>query len=211
MASAVELTGHWQGRIQIPNHELAISVDLAKEENGSWIGSMSVTGSGTIDVPLLNVTFVGDAVQFQADLPGRTTFNGHLSADAARMEGAVANAQGDAPFQLTRSGEAKVKVPPPSSPLTREFEGEWQGSLESGGKVRRVGLKLTPAKAALIALDHDNLEIPITTVTIADRQLQLEARSISGTFRGMLRPDNSISGEWTEGTVRSPLTFKRVP
>ena len=52
VASAVELTGHWQGRIQIPNHELAISVDLAKQENGSWIGSMSVTGSGTIDVPL---------------------------------------------------------------------------------------------------------------------------------------------------------------
>ena len=33
-----DLTGHWSGTIQIPEHEFKISVDLARNAQGSWIG-----------------------------------------------------------------------------------------------------------------------------------------------------------------------------
>ena len=109
-----------------------------------------------------------------------------------------------------------VKIPPPSSVLPKGLEGTWEGSLDAGGKVRRIGLKLAPstdgiATAILIALDQGNLEIPATIVTIDGKQLQLEARTISGAYRGTIGSDGEISGEWPQGPSRFPLTFKRVP
>jgi hypothetical protein len=207
--------GHWQGKIQIPNHEQGITVDLARSPKGVWIGSMSVTGSTSIDVPLASITVEGSAVRFAASLPERASFDGHVSADGSGLSGTASNAAGEAPFQLTRNGEANVNVPPPSSALSKEFEGAWEGALDAGGRVRRIGLKLSPAAdgtatATLIAVDQGNLEIPVATVTIKDKQLQLEARAVSGTYSGTLGGSGEIAGEWAQGANRFPVTFKRV-
>lgn len=208
--------GHWQGKIQIPNRELSVTVDLDRSPNGGWIGSMSVTGTTAIDVPLAGIGVDGTAVRFAANLPERASFDGHLSADGNGLSGTASNAAGEAPFQLTRSGEAKVHVPSPSSALSKEFEGAWEGTIDAGGKVRRVGLKLSPATdgtatARLIAVDQGNMEIPVTTVTIKDKQVQLDAPAVSGTYRGTLGGSGEIAGEWEQGASRLPLTFKHVP
>ena len=212
--TASQAGGHWQGKIQIPNRELGISVDLAQSSNGAWTGSMSAVGSSAVDVPLSGITVEGAAVRFTAKLPEQASFNGRLSADAGSLSGTASNAAGDAPFQLTRNGEANVKAPPPSSRLSKEFEGAWEGSHEVGGKVRRIGLKLSAAAdgaamATLIAIEQGNMEIPVNTVTIKDKELQLEARAVSGTYRGTLGANGEITGEWVEGTNRIPVTFKR--
>lgn len=213
--AASEPIGRWQGKIQIPNKELGITVDLDRNSKGVWIGSMSVTGTTSIDVPLADIKMEGTSVRFAANLPERASFEGRLSADGSGLSGTASNAAGEAPFQLARSGEAKVKVPSPSSLLSKEFEGAWEGTVESDGKVRRVGLKLSPAadgsaRATLIAVDQGNLEIPVTTVTIQDKQVQLDAPAISGTYRGTLGGSGDIAGEWTQGTTRLALTFKHV-
>lgn len=122
---------------------------------------------------------------------------------------------GEAPFKLARNGDANVKVPPPSSALSKKFEGAWEGTHEVDRRVRRVGLKLWTAAdgtaaATLIAVEHGNLEIPVTTVTIKGKDLQLEARAVSGTYRGTLGAGGEMAGEWSEGPHHFPLTFKRV-
>ena len=208
-------TGHWEGKIQIPNRELGITVDLGRSPKGVWIGSMSVLGSAAVDVPLDSITVEDTAVRFTASLPEHASFDGHLSADASSLSGTASNAEGEAPFELTRNGEANVKVPPASSALSKEFEGTWEGTLDAGGKVRRVGLKLSPAAegtatATVISVDKGNLEIPVTTVTLKGKELQLEARAVSGTYRGTLGAGGEIAGEWSEGPNHFPLTFKRV-
>ena len=90
--------------------------------------------------------------------PQNASLDCRLSADASSLSGKVSNADGAVQFQLTRNGEANVKVPPPSSPLSKEFEGTWEGTLDLDGKVLRVVLKLSPAAdgigtAILISLD----------------------------------------------------------
>ena len=207
--------GHWQGKIQMPNRDLSITVDLARNPKGEWIGSMSVVGSSSKDVPLNSVTVEDTAVRFTANLPEPASFAGHLSADASNISGKATNAAGEAEFQLTRDGEANERIPPPSSALSKEFEGRWEGALDSGGRVRRVGLRLWPAadgtaKGVLIAVDHGNLEIPVSTVTIKDREIVLESRAVSGTYRGKLGASGEIAGEWAEGPARLPLALKRV-
>ncbi|HEY2013111.1 MAG TPA: hypothetical protein VGH38_06385 [Bryobacteraceae bacterium] len=209
-----KVSGHWQGKIAIPDHELGITVDLDRTSKGTWIGSMSLASTTAADVPLDSLTVDDKAVKFAASLPVHASFDGHLSADGNKLTGTASSAAGDAPFELTRSGQAKVIQATPSTALSKEFEGAWEGSVESGGKVRRIGLKLSSssdgiAKATLIAIDAGNLEIPVTTVTIKGDDLQLEARAVSGTYHGTLA-GGEIAGEWAESATRLPLTFKRA-
>jgi hypothetical protein len=210
---AADPSGHWEGRIQMPNHELPVIVDLAKSAAGDWIGSVSIPDSIT-DVPLIDIVVSERAVRFSAALPGKTTFDGNLSAGAAGVAGSVSNAEGAVPFQLTRAGEASVKLPPPSSALPKAFSGTWEGAVDHDGKSRRVLIRLWPAAdgtalGAIVAVDQGNLEIPATTVTVHDNELALDVRALSGTYRGTLGADGAIAGEWLERSARLPLTVRR--
>src|SRR5262249_40869520 len=80
-AQTQSAAGHWEGNIQMPNRDLSITVDLAKGKTGKWIGSMSVLGSSSIDVPLGNIAVQDTAVAFTATLPQSASFDGKLSAD----------------------------------------------------------------------------------------------------------------------------------
>ncbi len=207
--------GRWEGKIEIPEHEFSIVVDLAPAAKGGWVGSMSVLGSSSIDVPLSALTVDGATVKFAANLPVKATFEGQLSADGASLSGTATNPQGNAPFSLTRSGEARVKIPAPSSPLTREFEGLWDGSLDAGGNVLRVGVRLTrgedgSAIATLISYTQNNSEIPATSVTLNGKEITLDVRAISGGYHGTLGENGEITGEWSEGSRKIPLTLKRA-
>ena len=92
--TASKATGHWQGKIQMPERELGITVDLARSPKGVWIGSMSVLGSTAVDVPLSNITVEDTDVRFTASLPEHASFDGHLSAGSSSLAGTVSNADG---------------------------------------------------------------------------------------------------------------------
>ena len=89
---------------------------------------MTITASTSIDVPLSTITVDGASVRFAASLPRPASFDGRISEDGNSLSGKASNADGEAPFQLTRNGEPKVAVPPPSSALSKEFEGAWEGT-----------------------------------------------------------------------------------
>ena len=206
--------GHWEGKIRIPEHELGMTLDLARTSAGAWIGSMSILLSTSTDVPLGDMSVDGSAVRFTATLPEKTVFEATLSTDASHVSGMVSNLEGRVPFDLERKGEAEVKVPPPSTPLPKAFEGRGEGTLESGGKTRHVSLTLSQAAdgtalGTLVSVEK-GLEIPVTTVTITGNELGLECRAVSGTYRGTLGAGESIAGEWAESDVRLPLTFRRA-
>jgi len=214
--SLLSASGHWEGTIQIPEHEFSITIDLARDSKGEWAGSMSVLGSSSKDVPLTAIRVQDTEVRFSANLPENASFEGRLSGDAGKLSGTVSNFEGSAPFELVRRGDARVKVPPPSSPLSSEFAGEWDGVLGNAGK--HVGLNLIAGEdgtaAGILTATGTGaggkVKIPVTTVMISNRQLQLEVRAVSGTYRGSLGMSGEISGEWLQGDTRVPLTFKRV-
>ena len=208
-------SGHWEGKIQIPERVIAFSVDLAQDPAGAWIGSLTIKGATAVDVPLAEISVKDAAVRFTARLPGTTVFEGSLSADANSLTGKVSSVEGAVPFELARSGRANVKLPPASSALSKEFEGTWEGAVVADGNTRRIVLKLSPApdgtaKGLLVSVDKGNLEIPVTTVTIKGNQLELDARVVGGTYRGTLGANGEIAGEWGETLARLPLTFKRA-
>ncbi|HMC78880.1 MAG TPA: hypothetical protein VKH34_17145, partial [Vicinamibacterales bacterium] len=183
VVAAAGPAGHWEGKIQIPDREMTFAVDLAQNASGAWIGSLSIHGA---DVPLAEIAVKDAAVRFTASLPASTTFEGTLSADAAALTGKVGNAEGAVPFTLARSGDPDVKLPPPSSRMSKAFEGAWEGTADRVGKPMRVALTLSAApdgtaRATLVSIDKGNLEIPVTTVIVENTALELQARVIGGT------------------------------
>jgi hypothetical protein len=209
-------SGHWEGKLQMPNRELGMAVDLARDRKGVWIGSMSLAGTSAKDVPLHGLKVVAAAVRFTADLPDLAVFEGSLSEDENSLSSKRSNALGSVPFGLTRQGRANVSVPPPNSVLSKQFAGLWEGTLTADGKTLRIRLKLAPAtdgvaQAVLTSVDQGNTEIPVTSVTIQGRQLQVEARAVSGMYRGTLGAGGEIAGEWSQSSERLPLTLKRTP
>jgi hypothetical protein len=208
-----DAAGHWVGKILIPNQELSVTVDLARNADGAWIGSMTIPPAA-VDAPLEAVDVEDGGVRFAAALPFKTAFVGTLSSEGNSVSGTASNAEGGVPFRLTRSGDADVKTPPASSRLRKDLEGTWQGTVNSDGAPRRVVMMLSAAAdgtamATLISVDKGNVNIPVTTVTVQDNVLQLDVRSIGGSYRGTVN-GNEISGEWVEPSVRLPLTFKRT-
>lgn len=215
LQAAAGPSGHWEGKIQIPEREIAFAVDLTQSATGAWIGSLTIKGATAVDVPLTEISVKDVTVRFTASLPGTTSFEGSLSADASSLTGKVSNVEGAVPFALARSGEADVKLPPASSALSKEFEGAWEGSVERDGKVMRLVLKLSAApdgtaRGLLVSVDKGNLEIPVTTVTLKGKELELDARVVGGTYRGTLGANGEIAGEWVEKAARLPVTFKRA-
>lgn len=186
--AACAQTGHWEGKIKVPQRELPIVVDLAKNSAGAWIGSMTVVGSSSVDVPLSAIGVEGAGVKFKANLPELSSFAGAMSEDGASISGSAANSQGDAPFELTRKGEANVKIPRASSALSKDFAGTWEGLLKGEGQPVHLQLRLAPAAdgtatAMLVVLEQNNMEIPASTVTIDGKRLELESRAVSGKFK----------------------------
>jgi hypothetical protein len=208
-------SGHWQGTVKMgENRNLPIVVDLARNGQGTWIGSISVTGSSSVDVPMANVSVSEGTVRFTADLPQRAPFEGKLSADGASISGTAKNTEGETTFQLARAGEANVKVAEASTALPKEFEGEWEATVDSGGRVRKVGLKLANSAegkgTAILIAGEQRMQIPASTVAVRGKQLSVDVRAISGGYRGTLGDSGDITGEWTEGGGnRMPVTFKR--
>ncbi|HJZ98355.1 MAG TPA: hypothetical protein VKE70_17715 [Candidatus Solibacter sp.] len=213
IALAQDASGHWQGKIKMGEDKyLGVTVDLARNPQGAWIGSMSVTASTTVDVPLANLSVQGADVQFAADLPMRATFAGKLAGDT--ISGTAKNAEGETTFQLTRAGEAHVTAAPLSTALAKEFLGEWESSVTSDGRTRRVGLRLAnggdgKGTATLIA-GEQRMEFPASSVIQTGKELSIEVRAISGAYRGTLGDNGEIAGEWTETGKKLPVIFKRV-
>jgi hypothetical protein len=208
-------SGHWEGALQTPNGEMAMIVDLGKNPAGLWIGSMSLPTGNVNDVPLSKIFVDSGAVRFSmADIPGAPSFEGKLSADTNELSGTAASPNGMVPFQLKRKGDANVKLPPASSALSKDFEGNWEGAIEAGGNRLRIVLKLSraadgSATGTMVSVDQGNQEFPVSAITISDRQLKLDVRAVGGTYNGTLGANGEIDGTWTQGPGTLPLHFKR--
>jgi hypothetical protein len=208
------LAAHWEGTIQTPERELSITLDFAKNSKGEWTGSFSIPSMDIIDAPLTGISVKDTSVRFGLGLSS-TSFDGTLSRDNTGIAGTATSEKGPAPFQLKRNGEAKVKLPPPSTALSKDFEGAWEGTLDAPGGSLRAVLKLARASdgtaiGTLISVDQGGQEFPITTITQTERQLQFEIRVIKAKYAGMLNASGTeITGEYELPGLTLPLVFKR--
>ena len=140
----VDPSGHWEGAIIIPGMDLLFELDLAKNGNGEFVGTVSNPAEHIKGLPLRALVVDGMSVSFEArrDQP----LHGSLSADGKSMTGNATLSGYVLPFTLTRTGDAKILEPARSAPISKELEGTWNGTLDANGT--SMHLVLTMANQA---------------------------------------------------------------
>lgn len=205
-------SGHWVGSLPA-GPGLDVEIDLAKKGE-VWHGTMSVPAQLTRGLPLADLVVKGTSVSFAIKgAPGDPTYSGTLSPDGKSIAGTFSQGGGSLPLTLAWKGEAKFDVPQKSTPITKDLEGSWEGTLDVKGTLLRLALKLTNdpagAKGVLHSLDQGNLELPIATITQDGARVKLLVTMVSGTFDGELK-GGELAGTWVQGPLNLPLVFKRT-
>ncbi len=217
--SSPSVSARWQGALKIPNgKDLSVVVDLSKNAKGAWIGSFSMPELSATDIPVEQLTVTGTKVHFLVTIPGATpAFDGDLSADGKELNGTFSDGGTKSPLALKRMGAAQVKLPTPSTPLGKDFEGTWHASLNAGDAQIRMLLKLTraadgTATGVLVNVDQGNREVPLTSVQQKDKTLEFEIRPVAVKYKGTLNAAGAtLAGEWNQMAHVAPLTFERGP
>ncbi|HEV8579586.1 MAG TPA: hypothetical protein VGX68_10955 [Thermoanaerobaculia bacterium] len=213
LASTVSLplsTGHWDGVIHGPM-DVVIAVDLTAKADGQLAGTFDNAAQNLHFLPLSNVAVDGTALTFEIKGHGGGTFRGTL--DGPSMKGTFSMQDAELPFELTRSGEAKIEPVVKSAAVGKELEGKWSGTLDVNGTSLRVGLILSngadgAASGSLIS--SEGVEIPITLIAQKGSSVTLDVKRIGGAYTGALQ-GTELTGTWTQGTFAAPVTFRRAP
>ena len=159
-------TGHWEGTIQVPGQELAISVDLSLNADATWEGTIAIPAQNVKALPLSDITVKQSAVGFaMKGVPGDPQFAGTVSKDGKSIAGDFSQGGATLPFALVWKGEARPRARVKSTSIAKDLEGTWEGVLNVEGTVLRLILKLSNAESGatgtLVSVDQGGGEIAI--------------------------------------------------
>jgi hypothetical protein len=205
----------WQGSIRIPERELTVVLDLAQGK-GVWIGSIVVPGLNIQGAPLTAVTFKNSQLTFgiKGSL-GPTEFDGHFSANG-NLTGDFTQAGNRAPFTLQKTGPPQVQLPPRSTSIAKDLEGEWKGEYELFGYARHVTVKLANsgaegATAEFMVVGRKTTNVPVDLVTEEGDLLTITSHEMGITYEGRFQKDSGeIHGTFNQGPLELPLVLQRV-
>jgi pimeloyl-ACP methyl ester carboxylesterase len=116
------------------------------------------------------------------------------------------------PFVTGEMLRAVGKSRPPTA-----NEEVWQGVLEVSGTRLRLVLHVSKTADGRLTGSLDSPDqgdakgLPVDTLTMKDGALHFEMNLISGVYDGKVSSDGGeITGEWKQGALTLPLTFKRT-
>jgi len=212
--SAADPSGHWEGTLKVPQMELKVEIDLARDSRGVVAGTFSQPAQGVKGLPLSSVAVEASAVRFVVKGgPEPATFDGALSEDGTSISGTVTQSGFTIPMNLTRTGDARIVPAPKSAPIAKELEGTWNGTLEINGVPMRLVVRMVnqpdgTAAGTVVSPDGSSVEIPIG-MTQKGSSLTIEVPSVGASFVGLLNAAGmELAGTWNQQGGSLPLTLK---
>jgi hypothetical protein len=210
-------TGHWEGTVQLPDRNIQIVVDLAKDEKGAWSGAFSQT-DGVKNVPLADIKVDDKSVKFKIAAGGGAAPDFDCSLEnPTSMRCTLTTPGGSVTSSMKRTGEAKIDLPKSSPAVAGELEGNWEGSIDTPNGALRlvVHLKNQPdktVKATMDSLDQNAMDLPLTDVVQKGPAVEFQLRLVNGAYKGTLNKEGTqLEGEWSQGGTSLPLTLKKSP
>jgi hypothetical protein len=214
-ASAVAQTdasGHWEGKVDVPNGPTGLALDLAKNAKGVWVASLGVPEQKITGLRVTDIDVVGAEVRFAApDLPGSPTFE--LTLADGKLTGALLVQALSLALEMQRTGDAKVEIAQPSPAVSKELEGDWEGLVpvpNGQGLVIIIHFKNQPDQTVEATIDspgQDAIGLPLKAVAQKGAILEF-AVGVGGSYKGTLNKEGTqIAGEWTQRQGAAPLTL----
>jgi hypothetical protein len=215
--AAESAAGRWEGSAQIPGGELKLIVDLSEESGKGWIGSIIVPGFGVKGAPLGDIALKESEFAFaiKGAFGGQAKFKAHLSADG-HLAGDFMQGGNTAPFVLEKTGPPQVELPPRSTAVSKELEGEWKGEYELNGYARHVTMKFANrgpdgAGVEFVIAGKKTNNVPVSLVTQEGDFLSIKSDEFGITYEGRFRKEAAeIKGVFTQGPFELPLVMRRA-
>jgi hypothetical protein len=213
--------GHWEGSFTVNNREVGVSLDLAKNEKSEWIASMGVPSGNATGMVVMDVAVNGKSVKFVAVELQMATFDLTLGPDG-RMKGTMSSpqgpmsAQGSVPVELKRTGEAKVELIPASPAVSKELEGDWEGSLQApnGASFPMVfHFKNQPDKTVAATMDspgRNAMAMPLDNVKQTGQKVEFGLKIAGASFQGSLNKEGTeLALQMIHEADSTPLTLRK--
>lgn len=209
------LAGRWSGKIQIPDRELTLIVDLARE-NQNWIGSAIIPGLNVKGAALSDIALQSSDVTFALTgtlpIPGSQPPRVKAHLVDGKLSGEFLEGGNSAQLVLEKIGPPQVEPIPATTPLTKQFEGEWKGEYQLLGYTRTVTIKLRDdppkgASAEFVIVGKRVNNLPVSRVTQHGDFITIDSSGTGLTYEGRLRNDE-IRGTLLQGSIESELTLR---
>ena len=219
--AAESAAGRWEGSAQIPGGALQLIVDLSEQSGKGWIGSIIVPGFGVKGAPLADIAIKDAELAFAikgalgGERVGQAKFKAHLTADG-QLAGDFTQGGNTAPFVLEKTGPPQVELPPQSTPISKELEGEWKGEYELNGYARHVTMKFANrgadrAGVEFVIVGKKTNNVPVSLVTQEGDFLTIKSDEFGINYEGHFRKDaGEIKGTFTQGPFELPLVMRRA-
>jgi hypothetical protein len=206
--------GHWEGSVPIVfdvNRQVAVSLDLSKNAKSEWVASMGMVADNATGLVVQIVKVNGANVSFVATELMMSKFDLILETSGI-LKGTISTPQGSAPVQFKRTGPAKVALIQASPAVSREFEGDWEGTL-GGNAWMTFHFKNQPDKTVSATIDTSNaMAIPLNDVKQSGRSVEFGIKVANSSFQGTINQEGTeIAGKIIRNGAGSPMTLKRDP
>ncbi len=213
------VAGRWKGKIQIPDRELKLIVDLAQDSGGTWNGSIIIPGLNVKGASLADITLQGSDISFSiksvlvSQDSGPVKLDGHFTG-VAILVGNFLQGGNSAPFTLRKIGPAQVETAPRSTSVAKEFEGEWKGEYELFGYKRQVSLKLAShpdagATAEFVVIGKRVNNLPVGLITQEGDSITVDSHETDLSYEGRLLKDELV-GAIIQAGSETPLVLHRA-
>ena len=206
--------GHWDGALQLPDREVSIALDLARNDKGAWVGTFTQTAQN-VTLPLTDIKIDDKSAKFRVAAGASAPDFDCALESSTSMRCTVAAGGGSLTAPMKRTGEAKVELPKANTAVAAEFEGNWEGAIDTpNGSLRIVvHFKNQPDKTVVATLDSPDQnasDLPLTDVVQQGSALEFQLRLAGGGFKGALNKEaTQIVGEWSQGGGSTPLVLKK--
>jgi hypothetical protein len=206
--------GHWEGAFTAGNREIGLALDLAKNARSEWIASMSVPSENAAGLVVMDVVVNGNSVKFVGVELMMSKFDLTLGPDG-RMKGTLTNPQSSAPIEFKRTGEARVELTPASPAVSKELEGDWEGSLQTPGRAFRMIFHFRNQTDKTVAATIDTpdsgaMGLPLDHVRQTGQKVEFGIKIAHGAFQGALNPEGAeLAGQFTHEQGSMPLTLRK--
>lgn len=212
MCAQASPDGHWEADIRGDGPQLVrVTLDLAKNAASEWIASMGLPSENKTGLVVKDVVVNNNSVKFVALELMSTRFDLTLGQDG-NMKGTISGPSSQQ-VEFRRTGEAKVELISASPAVSKELEGDWEGSIRSpNGEFRMVfHFKNQTDKTVLATFDTGNAtNLPLNDVKQTGQKVQFGMRIAHGTFQGDLNKEaTELVGQFTHEENGVPLTLRK--